>query len=234
MAQAQIINIEDKRSRQPDTTAWYGNVDLGFNVYENNGAVYTLKGGLLLEFQRRKNLYLIVNQFNLVKASGANFVNDGFQHVRYNYNLRPRVVYEAFAQAQYNERVRIRFRGLLGTGLRFQIFEEQPIFFGTSYMYEYEEESKSEGIRRGHRWSSYLSFRYGPTDNFLLANTSYFQPLFDQFNDFRLSSQTSILLRVSDRLNFKSSFSITFDTQVPEGVPSTIYRFNNGIRWIIR
>jgi len=231
LAKAQIINIEDKRISSQDSTHWLGSINLGFNLYENNGSVFTLKGGMIIEYDKGKHLWLAVNQFNLVKAEGSNFVNDGFQHVRYNFQLRPRLTYEAFAQAQYNERVRIKIRGLLGTGLRYQLLKDEAFYLGLSYMYEYEEESKSNIIRRGQRMSSYVSFSIRPSEVFSISNTSYFQPLFTNWNDLRLSSQTNILIKITNRLSFTTSFSITYDTQVPEEVTNTIYRFNNGIRW---
>jgi len=231
LAKAQIINIEDKRITAKDSTHWLGSVNLGFNLYENNGRVFTLKGGMIIEYNKGNNLWLAINQFNIVKAGSSNFVNDGFQHIRYNLQIRPRLTYEAFGQAQYNERIRIKFRSLLGTGLRFQLLKDEAFYLGLSYMYEYEEESKSNIIRRGQRMSSYLSFRYSPSKTFSISNTSYFQPLFNDWKDLRLSSQTNLIIRVTNRLSFTTSFSITYDTRVPEDVSNTIYRFNNGIRW---
>ena len=155
---AQIINIEKKRINQIDTIGWFGNVDLGFSIFQNGSTIFTFNGGSLIEYVRNKHLFLAINQFNLLKAERENFLNDGFQHLRYNYAIHPWLTYEAFGQAQYNEKVRIRFRGLLGTGMRFKPFRDKNFFLGASYMYEYEEESKTEVIHRGHRMSTYVFF----------------------------------------------------------------------------
>lgn len=231
---AQIVNIEDKRKSYEDTTGLFGNVDLGFNIVENGNSIMSIKAATQLEYLNGKNLFIFLTKYNLVKAEGTNFINDGFQHVRYNYHLRPRLTYEAFVQAQYNERLHIRLRFLAGTGLRFALTknDNQKAYLGLSYMYEYNEETDPRLFLRDHRLSSYLSFRLQPSDNLTIASTSYFQPLVTNFSDLRLSSQTSLIINLTKRLRYKSTFNITYDSQVPEDVVNTIYSFINGLRWV--
>ena len=232
--QAQIINIEDKRSHIADTTAWFGRIDLGFKLHQNQSTIFTLTGGMQLEYVKMKQLLLFSNSFNLIKIEADNFINDGFQHIRYNYRMNKKLTYEAFIQGQYNQKILIKFRGLIGTGLRYQPFPKEKVFFGLSYMYQYEVESVTNDTRRENRLSSYLSFSINPRPNFRLAHISYIQPLIADFRDIRLSSKTTLNINLTNKLLFQTSFSITFDSRLPVDIPNTIYSFDNGLRWIIK
>ena len=133
--------------------------------------------------------------------------------------------------------MRLKLRALLGTGLRFQLYQadKQQVYFGLSYMYEYNEiEIVSEIVSffYDHRMNTYLSASIQPfSDNFMISNTTYYQPVLTSFSDVRLSSQTSLTFKISSRLLFSTIFSITSDTRVPENIPATYYSVRNGIRW---
>lgn len=239
LAQSQIVNIEDRRSQNRDTILWLGNLQLGFNLVENGKAVYTLNGGINAEYIHHRHVFLSFTRYNLVRAGEEDFVNDGFQHLRYNYELKPRLTWEIFAQAQYNERIKLRLRTLLGTGLRFSLLpieSEQRAYLGFSYMYEYNEENQeADGVPfisyfRDHRMSNYVSFWIKLGENTILANTSYYQPLLNNFADLRLSSQTSVQIGITRKLKFNTKFSIIYDSRVPDEVSNTIYNWSNGLR----
>jgi len=233
-ASAQIINIEDRRTAFDDSIAWHERVDLGLGLVHNTKNIFTLNGGAQIEFQHHDKLFLSLTKFKFVKAGEENFVNEGFQHLRYNQNIKHWLVYELFGQLQYNEKVRIRLRGLVGSGLRFLVLDKkkQKAYIGISYMYEYDEESKSLVIHHDQRASSYLSANIKLKDYLSFASTSYYQPLFNDFSDYRLSSESSLIFNISKRLNFKTTFSITYDSRLPEEVPNTIYSMTNGLRYV--
>lgn len=233
---AQIVNIEDKRTHRKDTSGIFGNVDLGANLVENGKTILTLAGGIKLELLRNKNLFLSLTNFNLVKVEENDFVNNGFQHFRYNYNFNNRLTYEAFLQGQYNERIRIQFRGLAGTGMRFQFVkkEKQKAFIGTAYMFEYEDIRDTSITHRNHRMSNYFSFNLKPFSTLTLSGTTYYQPLLSNFNDVRLSSQTAVQVQITTKLSLRIAFSLTYDSRLKQDAPdapNTIYSLVNGLRW---
>lgn len=231
--QAQIVNIEDKRVMLDDSTNWYGQVRLGFNLVENGSSVLNLNGAISIEYDKDKHWFLSLSNFNFIQVNNEDFVNEGFQHFRYNYKASRWLIYEAFTQAQYNEKLRLRLRWLAGGGLRFPILqkENQEIFLGITYMYEYNEERDPDLEFRDHRMSTYASFGLQPFKNASLSNTTYYQPVINDLDDLRLSSQTTLAINLTSRLLFSSTFSITHDTRVPEDVENTIYSLRNGIRW---
>jgi hypothetical protein len=231
--QAQIVNIEAKRVNLSDTTAVYGQLNLGFNLVENGNSIISINGGANIEFVKKKHWFLILTNYNFFQAGKEGFVNDGFLHFRYNYQLNKYLTYESFTQAQYNEKLNLRLRWLLGTGLRLTLLkkEKQDAHLGLSYMYEYNEENDPEREFRDHRMSSYLSFSFKVFPNAKISNTTYYQPVLNEFTDLRLSSQTALLINFTSKLLFTSTFNITYDSRVPGEVENTFYSFRNGIRW---
>jgi len=234
---AQIVNIEDRRGNLVDTAGWFGHFGLNANFVKNTKSVSTIGGNLRLEYLKEKNKVLLLSNYNLIRANNERFIDNGFQHFRYNRQIKPKIEYEFFTQAQFNNRIRITFRGLIGTGLRYQFYNSnnRKAFIGMAYMYEYDEIKIIEDVItkfRDHRMSSYVSFTIQPfSNNFSISNITYFQPVLTKFSDVRLSSQTSLKFVISKKLTFTSIFNITNDTRVPENVPATYYSLRNGIRW---
>lgn len=235
--QAQIVNIESQRRIfDTDTTEWFGSVDMGFNFTENGSQIFTVTGNAHLEYLHQKSLWISLTNYQVVSANGEAFVNDGFQHLRYNRPLSKRITAEIFGQVQYNEKLKIRVRGLAGIGPRFQLLSlDKGLFFiGTQYMYQYEEIANTSIIHRDHRLSCYLSVNYQFSPTVKVVNTSYYQPLLTDFSITRISSQTSFLLQISSHLAFRSTFSISLDNRLSEDaqdVPLATYSFRNGLKW---
>lgn len=234
---SQIVNIESQRRLfESDTTEWFGAVDLGFNLTQNGNSVYTFTGNAHFERHRQKNLWISLTNYRLVNINGESFINSGFQHFRYNRQLSGFVTGEVFGQLQYDERLRIKVRGLLGIGPRFHLlsFDQGVVYLGLSYMYQYEEIAKTNIIHRDHRLNSYLSMNYEFLPGFRLISTSYYQPLITDLSVTRFSSQSSILLKISSHLSFRTAFNITIDSRLSEdasGVPVTVYSLVNGLKW---
>lgn len=234
---AQIVNIEDKRPTIKDSIDWVGHVDLKFNLIQNGAQIISLNGDYRLEHVRYRHLFLFFGQYNVGRLSGDAFVDDGFQHIRYNYQVNKWLTWEAFTQLQYNELIQLRMRWLLGSGPRFQLYNKNKsrFFLGMLYMYEYNEErTKEDGpiqFLRDHRLSSYLSFRFQPSDVFTFAGTTYIQPVLNDFADIRISTQSTLLFKISSKLQYSTSFSLLYDSNVLEGVQQTIYKLTNGLRW---
>jgi len=230
---SQIVNVEDKRSTFKDSIQWVEQLELGFNLTKNKTEVFSVNGKAQIEFTYYDKLLISITNFNFVKAGDQNFINEGFQHLRYNSKVNNWLTFELFGQVQYNERANIAIRALGGTGFRYQLLKNKrdKIHLGTSYMYEFEEESTEEIRHNNHRLNTYLSLAWHPQPNIKIASTSYYQPLFDNIKDYRLSSQTAVIFAFSKRLDFKTTFSIIYDSRAAVGAPKTIYRFLNSLRY---
>jgi hypothetical protein len=233
--QSQIINIEDRRVRIGDSIATKGFLDLGFNLFQNDKQFITATGNGFVEHNHFKHFFLIVSGYNFVKTGDNKLLNDGFGHFRYNYQLHKLVKWEAYTQAQYNERTRSLFRGLIGTGLRYRvnITPRHRFYVGLSYLFEHNQFSDATPRQYDHRLSSYISFNINLNDKVRFANTSYFQPLLKPLGYGRFSSQGSFICNITKRFAYRSTLSMIYDNdkRLPTTVPDLIYTWTNGIRW---
>lgn len=230
---AQIVNIEDKRSQFTDSIQWVEQLELGANFTKNKQEVFSVTGKAQIEFVYYDKSLISLTNFNFVKAGDQSFINEGFQHLRYNSKLKEWLTFELFGQVQYNERANIAIRALAGTGFRYRLFKKERdiAYLGTSYMYEFEEESEIATKHNNHRLSTYFAISWQPKSNIKIASTSYYQPLFTNVEDYRLSSQTAVIFSFSKRLDFKTTFSIIYDSRAAVGAPKTSYRFLNSLRY---
>ena len=234
-ATAQIVNIEDQR-RGFDTLGWYGQVDLGGSLTRNVNQVITLNGAVRVDRKGIKDGLLAIADYKLVQVSGDNALNAGFGHLRHARYLSDIWRWETFGQIQYNEQIRLQMRGLLGTGPRLRLFavDNNRLYVGTLYMFEYDEVADGEIIYRSHRLSSYLSFNFYPWKQLSVSNTTYYQPILPDFRQPRISTVTSLSLQLTNRLSVQTRFSLTHDSLLNEGlpdVPNTTYEWVNGLRY---
>jgi Protein of unknown function, DUF481 len=221
--------------RLNDSITLKGYVDMAFNVFKNDKKLITVNSNTQFEKVYRKHLFLLISGYNLVKAGNSNFLNDGYGHLRYNYEVSKNVTWEAFTQGQYNERTRSRIRALAGTGARFkfQLTEKQRFYLGTALMFEHNQFSDITPRQYDMRLSNYLSFSLAISDKIKLNNTTYFQPILTDLGNFRVSSQGNALFQITKKLIFKVSGNLILDRDVrlPPSVPDLIYAWTNGLRW---
>jgi hypothetical protein len=214
---------------------WLGRADLGFNIVQNTQQYLTASAAMQVEYKQQKHFVLSVTAYNLAKAASQNILNDGFQHVRYNYDVTDKTVWEMYAQGQYNERVRMRLRTLAGTGLRLKILRGglTRLYFGASYFYERTEFRELQAPLYNHRLSFYAAFsrKVGAAGRF--ASTTYFQPIVTDLGNMRWASDNAIVIPLSKKFAFRANFNCTYDTDphLPTAFPNLIYAWTNGIRW---
>ncbi len=230
---SQVVNVETLR-KTSDSAKWTGSVSLDVSLIKNKNDIFRIANKAHVQYNDKTNLWLFVNDLNFQKIENNDLVNRGTQHLRYNRKLTDLVKWEAFAQAQYDAVSQIDFRGLLGTGPRFKLFKNDNyrFYLGTLIMYEYEKASNviSDRTQNDVRGSAYLSFSLYPTETISIISTSYYQPKLDVFNDYRLSSNTSLLFEVFKNLAFKTTFNYFYDAvPVSSEIPKTQFELTNGL-----
>lgn len=229
---AQVINVETMR-KVTDSAKWTGSVSLDISVIKNKNNIFKIANKAHIQYNNKKDLYLFVNDMKFEKLEGNSFVNKGTQHFRYNRKITERIKMEAFLQAQYDAISEIDFRGLAGLGPRFKLYanDDYRFYLGTLVMYEYEKASDivEDRVQKDIRGSAYVSFSLYPTDYLSFISTSYYQPKFSGFKDYRLSTDTSMLFKIMETLAFKTSFTYSYDAFPVATIPRTQYELTNGL-----
>lgn len=234
LACSQIINVESLR-KVTDTSGWTGNTSLSFSLTKNTNTLIRLKNNIHIQYKMNKHLLLFVNNLGFERSGGQSFLNQGSQHLRYNYKITDAIVWEAFVQSQYNSIAKIQFRGLAGTGPRFKLIglDKYRLYLGTLVMYEHEELNEEPLVlNRDWRASAYLSMSLYPTENISFVSTTYYQPVLSALGDYRLASENAFVLGIIEKLSLKLSYTLTFDETPATNVPNTFYELTTGLLYV--
>ena len=230
---SQILNAESLR-KVTDTSGFSGTTDLKFSLKRTVNDFLTFGNSIHLQYKMNKNLFLFKNDISFQKIEGEKLENSGISHIRYNYRFHPRIAWEVFAQGQYNKVSLVNLRGLFGTGPRFKLtnFENYKFYLGTLVMYEHEELVDGfTPVQRDFRGSTYLSFSLYPLETISITSTTYYQPKLSQFSDFRISSQSSLLITIYENFAFLVNYTFTYDTFPAVGIPNSQYDFTTGFAY---
>lgn len=225
----QIVNVEEKRFDNRD--GWLGKIDLEFDFTKDSEKVLELENNIRIGYHKGDHLYLFLNEIEMIKDGENDVLNNGFQHLRYNYSLTDFLILEAFAQYQFNQVQQIDKRILMGLGPRFGILQRDSIKFyiGIQIMREWE---KTERYENNIRSSNYFSVFWQISNTVNFISTTYYQPLVKDFKDYRIANESSFQFNVSENFKMRLSYELLYDTEVPIGVPSTFYSINTGLSYI--
>ncbi|MAN60098.1 MAG: hypothetical protein CMC08_09720 [Flavobacteriaceae bacterium] len=230
---AQILNAESLR-KVTDTSGFSGAATASFSLKRNVNQFVTLASNVHVQYKMNRHLALFKTDISFQKIEGDKFENSYISHLRYNYKLQSHIAWEVFTQGQFNKVNLIDFRGLVGTGPRYKLttIENYKLFVGTLAMLEYEEVADGvTPLQRDLRGSAYFSFSLFPTPTVSVVSTTYYQPQLDQWNDYRISSQSSLLIDLFENFAFKTTYTFTYDAFPAVGIPNSQYDLTTGLAY---
>ena len=237
IAHAQLINIESRRM-QTDSVRLAGSADLSFNYQKTNDIslnVFKTSVGAQVKSKNLNHMLLVLGSYELARTNLSTINNAGFGHLRHNYKFNKWVRWEVYTQLQFNELLSLKYRYLAGTGPRFKLTHGETFktYLGISTFYEYEQiQDVAQTINKDFRMSNYLviSIKF-PKNRGEFTSTTYYQPLFTDFVDYRLTNQSLIQFNITKHLAFTTSVHYFFDFKPPTGVKQSTFALNNGLRW---
>ncbi|HAE14120.1 MAG TPA: hypothetical protein DCG24_07795 [Bacteroidetes bacterium] len=230
-ASAQIINIEEYRVRT-DSVGWTGSGEASAYISKNDDFVFSLLTNIQIQHKRPKTTWWLITDLETVQANGQDaFVNAGFEHLRLNYRINERWVWEAFAQGVFNEPLGVDWKLLAGTGPRWKVVEKDQfrLYLAALYMFENEKNPESADPVQFHRMSSYASFTWELKNKTRFSNTTYYQPVLNDVADYRIASNTSLKAFMTKMLYLELEYNLYFDTRPPTGIVTTVYNLQSGI-----
>ncbi|MCF8299227.1 MAG: DUF481 domain-containing protein [Saprospiraceae bacterium] len=217
---AQTINIESKRM-QSDSLRFVLREDLSSSYNNNNGDyIFQIKNNLSSQLKSKdlQNIYFFLFDYSLIRSNDQDFINNWLLHIRYNYQITNSFLIETFIQQQNNSLLDVNSRSLFGGGLRLKLILNHNIrlYIGNSYMYEIESSDTLNDSYYNHRNSSYLSISASILKSKMeIINTTYFQPLYTDFNNYTLLEQFKLDLKVFEKISIFSLFTYYYDSITP-------------------
>jgi putative salt-induced outer membrane protein YdiY len=220
-----VMNVETMRLAFDSTDNWIGSVEFG-GLYQAeiiDQSKLEIATATHIGFKKEKHLMLFMGSFVYEMVGKFNVENKYNLHLRYNYRLtkNKRLFLETFGQMQHNHQIDLTRRDLVGTGIRY-LLVKSPKFkmnVGTLAMYEYQVISDSI-YHNDIRSSSYLFMGIPITSDIHVLSTTYYQPLFIDFSNYRLSSELTLDMSISKVFSFVISYVFYYDTQIEKEVPT--------------
>ncbi len=231
----QIVNIEKKRL-DTDTTGIYGDVFANIALQRTSKNLVSIGTGGHLSYNFEKSELLLIGELGFVKGGGEKFANDGFLHLRHTATITKYISWESFTQMQYNTLTKIDNRWLTGSGPRFQLtdYDNALFYWSLLYMFEHETLSDPRLVNNDHRFSTYFAFTLRPQETVSFTSTTYVQPRIDLWSDYRLFTENSLSLGISNKLSLNIRFRMTYDRFPPAGIPALTYDMHNGLTYKFR
>lgn len=230
----QIVNIEERRIHgAADSVYWYGSLRLGANVSKVVDQIFRFNTTGHVQYKKGRSRTLMLLDGNFLRAGKKDFNETAFAHLRFNLQIKEPIEWEAFVQTQYNKLLLIELRSLIGSGLRFRLLKDQSqknvAYLGLAYLFEYNQFLEGFGDSDLHRLSTYVSFSLHPWEGVKLVNTTYYQPAFNDFNNYRLATEWRLDTPLGKKLTFFTDLTFKADYSLPTGVPRNTYAWLNGL-----
>ncbi|HIA99092.1 MAG TPA: DUF481 domain-containing protein [Gemmatimonadetes bacterium] len=232
------VDIEALRTEDP-SMGYSGSI--GSNVTVRTGNVDFIQLGLNARLFHVDDLAttLVVANGGLGLLGRSRFASSGLLHYRKTYLYNRRISPEWFGQLNYDRSQRLDFRMVLGGGARtaFARGEWGEFGMGASIVLEHEalnlpEDAVHPNNTNTVRWSSFLTLRVVPTEDFVITSTTYMQPAYNDFSDLRMLGKIRIATPVTDELALTVSFNMRYDSGPPDGTSALDTTLKTGIAYV--
>ena len=214
---------------------------IGSNLTVRTGNVDFIQVGLNARLFHVNDLVttLVIGNGGLGLLGKSRFASSGLLHYRKTYFYNRKISPEWFGQLNYDRSQRLDFRMVLGGGVRtsFARGEWGEFGMGASLVLEHEalnlpEDAVHPDNTNTFRWSTFLTLRVVPTENFVITSTSYFQPAYNDFSDLRMLGKIRIATPVTDELALTVSFNMRYDSGPPDGTSALDTTLRTGIAYV--
>jgi len=230
------VNVESQRI-QTDSIRFVLNGDLQYKLLRNDDARFnSFTTAITTQMKSRslKDIVLLIGSADFSALNAESISGAWMVHARYNRKVNSWLRLEVFSQTQQNRVLDIRLRQLIGLGPRFKLSGTKRLrmYLGTLYMLENQRfAGADEKLTTKHRMSSYLSLGYSlPSGNGEFTSVTYYQPRLNDFSDLRLSTQTSLTLKISSTLSMVNSLNLYYESRPAKTVAKFNYMLENGLR----
>ncbi|MGM0576800.1 MAG: DUF481 domain-containing protein [Myxococcota bacterium] len=231
-AQAQIVNVQPLvgKAEEPGLS---GEIGGSLTLKTGNVELFLVSGSALAFYRAGEHTLISSSSVDMGWKGGVDdedkFLESLFSHLRWQVELGPTWTWETYAQVASDEFKRLAFRGLAGAGPRLTLLDGPDVSAAVAVSYMFEREALNEGdladsedTENNHRMSSYLTATISLAPHLSVVHTTYYQPLLTDFSgDFRVSSDTSLSVGVSETLSIAVTFNVAYDSAPPIGVEGT-------------
>ena len=219
-ASAQIVNVQPLVSKGGE--GFSGEINGSLNWRTGNVDLLIAKASALFTYQIGIHKLISSSQGEVGLKGGDEFIERVFTHVRHQAQIGYGVTWETFLQVASDRFKRIAFRGLIGTGPRYDVIEGPAVGFAVGALYMFEREVLGDSdlndsglAENNHRLSAYITGKFVIDPMISLIHTTYYQPRLDAWGDFRISSETDLAFKLTSNLSLSVGFDLAYDSAPP-------------------
>jgi hypothetical protein len=214
---AQIVNVQSALATDPRPGP-SGSVTASADWRTGNSKLLLLGLAPIGRLRLGDHLVVAILRGEYGQSGEVDIVRKAFEHLRYRYRLRPRVVAEAFQQAEYDRFRLLELRALVGVGPKLDLIARKrlSLSLGVAYLLELERPSagaQETGQQLSHRGSSYLMAQLSLDDRVQVVETVYAQPKITDPHDIRLLNESQLVVQLGKALSLTTSLALAFDSQ---------------------
>ena len=242
-AQAQI-NTEKFR-KYYDKKGFLINIKTTLAIKAGNTEYTSIKGTGRLDRNGDKFDYFLVGNYENKSATEETIENQAFLHLRGMWNFARRANWEFFAQQQFDEFIDLKSRTLVGTAIKYRVFEQQAMAdsnntfdmnVSTGLMLEREiyNADPDDSERTLLRSTNFISFDWLIRKKLNFTGVIYYQPAFEDLNDFRVAVESGFEFMVIEKLYFTFELTYRYNNIPVTDVKPFDLSIENGIRFEIK
>lgn len=215
-----ISNIENERLAPP-AEGLSGQVELSIQGKSGNSDTEdnSIAGKLL--FKRTQNQWLAMIAQEYGESNGTKSKDNQFAHLRWTHELTSTVASELFTQYQDDDFTRLTSRVLIGGGARFNLLSSAENLtlaigagsFHVSESYKLNTLNTSDDYWRAN---TYISYKHALNQQLSFVTTGYYQPRINEAADTLVLLNANVLVKMTDKLKVKLSYSVKHDSKPPE------------------
>ena len=217
------VNIESIRNGKESKNPAWGEIKGGLELQRGNVDVTSFDLNFLVHFKSNNHHTFLQSKTSQGKQAETKFKNSSFVHLRWTWMPYKIIGTEIFSQVQHDQFKSLEIRQLNGMGLRSELIHTKTfaLSLGTGAMTDFERlTSKKETTDL--RSTSYLSAikTFNENKKSLILVTVYYQPLFNNPNDYRINLEANVrtdLITVWN-ISLDNSINYMYDTNPPEDI----------------
>jgi len=223
-----IAQVNTEAYRQNSKHIWDFSLNTSFALKKGNSEQLSTNNTARIDFKYNPYYSFLVGNFTWSKTSDVLDTSKAFSYLCLGRNFFVKwFSIENFEQIQYDKFLNLNFRGLVGITFRFRLInlrnklQSLKLFLVPGFMIEREVLDKSkillseQEISDKIRFTTYLSFFYSVNPQLSISSTTYFQPAIEDFYDFRILSNSKLLIKIIKHLSFSFSIDFRYDNQPP-------------------
>ena len=230
---AKIINVLPFPGSK-NKEGFKGKLALTFEDKAGNTDLLGGSAGFSGSYFIKEQLFLLSLAASLKKSEGNEIEKNSFSHLRYRFYFNDIFSWEVLTQLENDRFKKLKYRGLLGSGPRVEkkISGNFGADFGIAALIEWEKIDAIMGERvnyRDYRLSSYFGLAYKVEKNAELRSRFFFQPLFNEFEDYKVFFQTTLSLSFNKKFSVFLTYNLIGDSNPPGDVKNWDRAFKTGL-----